>query len=333
MVLIKDIADWHKVDLHKLRSFVCIAEQRSFSKAASLLRIAQPALSRQMQLLEEEMGVPLLVRTGRGAIATPAGEVLADHARRLLRAAEDLRDAVHVAGAEPSGQLSLGVPSSLGLVLLPLLGLAFRQRFPKVRLHLVEAFSASVHEWILAGRLDMAVLYETNAMGHLATTPLLEEEIVLVGPAGALPPGQKVSPRQLAALPLVLPARPHRLRLMVDALAMAHQVTIDPVLEIDALSALIGAVRLGGMHTLLPYAPVAEMVGCGELSVADLDSVHTTRRLTLARPLEKSLGAAGQALESVIAELVAEQAARLRWRPLFHPPRPQHSLATEAKTP
>lgn len=331
MVLIKDIADWHIVDLHKLRSFVCIAEQRSFSKAASLLRIAQPALSRQMQLLEDEMGVALLARTGRGAIATPAGEVLADHARRLLRAAEDLRDAVRVAGAEPSGQLSLGVPSSLGLALLPLLGLAFRQRFPKVRLHLVEAFSASVHEWILAGRLDMAVLYETNAMGHLATTPLLEEEIVVVGPAGAL--GAALSPRQLAALPLVLPARPHRLRLMVDALAMAHQVTIDPVLEIDALSALIGAVRLGGMHTLLPYAPVAEMVGRGELSVADLDSVHTTRRLTLARPLEKPLGPAGQALESVIAELVAEQAARLRWRPLFRPPGPQHSLATEAKTP
>lgn len=304
------------MDLHRLRSFVAIAEQRSFSKAASLLRIAQPALSRQIKLLEEELGVPLLVRTGRGAVPTAAGEVLADHARRLLRGAADLAEAVRGAGTEPSGPLSLGVPSSLGMALLPLLGLACRQRYPKLRLHLVEGFSASIHEWILSGRLDMAILYETSAMGPLVMTPLLEEEIVLVGPAGAFSTNARVPPAMISALPLVLPARPHRLRLMIDSLALAHGCPLDPVLEIDALPALIGAVRLGGMHTLLPYAPVADMVGRGELAVAAIASSLTTRRLSLARPTDKVASPAAQALEGLVVELVRDQAERLRWRPL-----------------
>lgn len=304
------------MDLHKLRSFVCIVDQRSFSKAASLLRIAQPALSRQIKILEDELGAPLLVRTGRGAVATAAGEILADHARRMLQAAEVLRDAVRVAGVEPSGTLSLGVPSSLGIALLPLLGLIFRQHFPKVRLHLVEAFSASIHEWILAGRLDMAILYEMSSMGHLVVKPLLEEAIMLVGPAGALSPGTRIAPQMLAQLPLVLPARPHRLRLMIDSLAMTSRCEVDPVLEIDALPALIEVVRLGVAHTVLPYASVEGMVRRGELSVAEIDTPLAIRRMSLARPTEKPMSPAGQALEQAIIKLVCEHAERLRWRPL-----------------
>lgn len=304
------------MDLHKLRSFICIVDQRSFSKAASLLRIAQPALSRQIKLLEDELGVALLVRTGRGAVPTGAGEVLADHARRLLQSAEAMADAVRVVGAEPAGALSLGVPPSLGVALLPLLGLRFRHDFPKVRLHLVEGFSASIHEWILAGRLDMAILYEMSSMGHLVVKPLLEEATVLVGPAGTLAPGERVTPQALAGLPLVLPARPHRLRLMIDGLALTCRCQIDPVLEIDALPPLVEAVRLGRLYTVLPYASVEDAVRRGELCVADIDNPLATRRLALARPTEKPLPPAGQALEQAVVALVHEHAARLRWRPL-----------------
>jgi LysR family nitrogen assimilation transcriptional regulator len=307
------------VDLHKLRSFVCIVDQRSFSKAASLLRIAQPALSRQIKMLEEDLGVPLLVRTGRGAVANAAGEILADHARRLLQAAQALRDAVRAEGGQPSGTLSLGVPPSLGISLLPLLGLGFQERFPKVRLHLVEGFSASIHEWILAGRLDMAILYEMSSMGHLVVTPLLEEATMLVGPAGCFAPGARVSPQRLAQVPLVLPARPHRLRLMIDSLALTSQCAIDPVIEIDALPALIEAVRLGRVHTVLPYASVQSMVQRGELTVAEIDTPLATRRMALARPTEKPLSAAGLALEQAIIQLVCDHAQRLRWQPLIQP--------------
>lgn len=304
------------MDLHKLRSFLCIVDQRSFSKAASLLRIAQPALSRQMRLLEEELGVALLARTGRGAVATPAGEVLADHARRLLDGAQALRDAVRVAGDEPAGALSFGVPPSLGMVLLPLLGQAFHRRHPKVRLHLVEGFSASIHEWILAGRLDMAILYEMSSMGHLVVRPLLEEDTMLVGPAGAFARGARVAPEHLAGCDLVLPARPHRLRLLIDGLAMTCRCAIEPVLEIDALPALIETVRLGGAQTVLPYASVAAMVARGEVSVARVDHPLATRRMALARPTEKPPSPAARALEAMVVDLVAAHAESFRWRPL-----------------
>jgi LysR family nitrogen assimilation transcriptional regulator len=309
------------MDLRQLRYFVHIVEMQSFSKAAAFLRITQPALSRQIMLLEDELGEELLTRHGWGASATPVGLLLADHARRLLKDAQLAKDSVRAFADEPSGNVSFGVPSSLGAVLLPDVARLFRSRYPKVRLHLVEGFSATIHEWSLHGRLNLAVLYEAPAMPQLSVLPLIEEAMVAVGAVDRFRDGSRIAVQSLLELPLILPARPHRLRLLVDGFADALGGTpIAPLLEVDSLPVLLELVRAGMGCTVLPYSAVDGMLRLRELSVAQIVGTPTLRRLVIARPTGRPIAPATVALEHAVVEFVHSNAARLRWTPLAERP-------------
>lgn len=305
------------MDLRQLSNFVQIAELQSLSRAAAMLGIAQPALSRQVKALEEELGVSLLTRHGWGVTPTLAGRTLADHARRVLHEAQAARDAVQALQAEPSGSVSLGVPTSLAHVLLPALAIRFRRIYPKLRLHLVEGFSASIHEWVLNGRLDVAVLYEQREMTSLISTPLLNEEMVLVGEAGRFHPDRHMPVPQLATLPLILPSRPHRLRLLLDDLRLAWNAPADVVMEVDALSILMELVRRGEGVTVLPYSCVAEEISAGRLSYTELEAAELTRTLLMVRPAQRTPTPGSEAVEREVRQFITEQAADLRWKPLF----------------
>jgi len=300
------------MEFRQLRYFLHVGEMQSLSRAASVLRVAQPALSRQIKGLEEELGVALLRRHGWGVTPTPAGQVLMNHARQVLKEMDAARDAVQAYQSEPSGTLSFGVPSSLSRVLLPGLAVRFRRRAPKVRLHLVDGFSATIHEWLVQGRLDLAVLYESKGTDGLIAVPLLDEEMVLVGPAGGLAGQEAVSLDVVAAHHLVLPARPHRLRLLVDHALAEHGLTCRPVVEVDALPALIELVRMGEACTLLPLSAVQHLVQAGELSAATVTPA-IRRSLVLARPQARVPTPAIEALERELLDYIRAVAGPLNW--------------------
>ena len=226
------------------------------------------------------------------------------------------RDAVRNFQAEASGRLSFGAPTSIGLTLLPHLASLVRRRYPKVKLHLMEGFSASVHEWALNGKLDMAILYQSRAMGHLRSTPLLTEAMTVVGSAGRFPPDSAIGAAELAGLPLILPGRPNRLRLLVEEAWLEVGAPIDPVMEVDALPTIIELVRRGEGCTLLPYSTVHEKVSVGELSFATLDARNFMRTLVLVQPSERAPTPATKALTLEILRFVHERADALRWQPL-----------------
>ncbi len=322
------------MDLRQLGNFLHAAELQNLSRAATALRVAQPALSRQIKALEEELGVQLLQRRGWGVTPTPAGRVLMEHARRVLKEVGAARDAVLAYQEEPSGNVTFGTPTSLGTVMLPGLAVRFRRAAPKVRLHLVEGFSASIHEWVQSGRLDLAVLYETRTMGSLATVPLLEESMALLGPAGRFAAGTGMDVAEVARLDLLLPARPHRLRLLVDQALAERGLDCAPVVEVDALPALVELVRMGEGCTLLPYSCVHALVRDGGLSAA---AVHPAirRSLVLARPPDRVPTPASQALEREVLAFIRAQAAPLRWTiPGAAPdPSPDPSLDPDAGAP
>ncbi|MBP2312822.1 LysR family transcriptional regulator [Azospirillum soli] len=300
------------MDFRQLRNFLHVAELQSLSRAAAVLRVAQPALSRQIKALEEELGVQLLQRHGWGVTPTPAGQVLMEHARRVLKEVGAARDAVQAYQMEPSGSVTFGTPTSLGAVMLPGLTVRFRRQAPKVRLHLVEGFSASIHEWVLSGRLDLAVLYETKTMGSLHTTPLLEETMVLLGSAGRFADGAELDVTEVAALDLILPARPHRLRLLVDQVFAERDLTCAPIVEVDALPALIELVRMGEGCTLLPYCCVHALVSEGSLSAAAVFPA-IRRSLVLVRPPDRIPTPASEALEREVFAFIEANSAELRW--------------------
>ncbi|NBX55721.1 MAG: LysR family transcriptional regulator, partial [Betaproteobacteria bacterium] len=151
------------MELQQLQSFVTVAEQASFTRAAQVLGLAQPALSRHIRSLEVELRQTLLTRNGRGAVTTEAGKLLLEHARGILhqmaRAQEDL---AQLRGGL-SGRVALGLPPSVARVLTVPLTRAFRAELPLAQLSIREGLSTELSESLLNGRLDIAVLYNAQS--------------------------------------------------------------------------------------------------------------------------------------------------------------------------
>lgn len=296
--------------LVQLAYFIRIAEVQSLSKAAAIVRIAQPALSRQIRNLEIEVRAPLLVRHAWGVTLTPAGEMLLDYAKRILKDVDTARDAIHSLNSEPSGRVTIGVPASLATSFVPPLAVALRQKYPGLRAHFVDGFSAQLHERCISGDVDLAVLYEDRALGPLVTKLLLSEDLMLIGPPGIQPVGE-TSMERLLAQPLILPARPNRLRLIVDSLLA--EADVESILEVDSLPPIIDLVRRGTGWTVLPYSTIAGDVLRKDVSAWPLTSPRLVRVLLLARPASRQLTPAVAAVEMEISALASSLATTLRW--------------------
>jgi len=244
------------MDLKQLEYFVRVAELGSFTRAAQALGIAQPALSRQVRLLEVELRQNLLDRNGRGATPTEAGQLLLEHGRGILHQVERAREELGRVRSGLSGRVALGMPPSVARVLTVPLTRAFRQRLPEAQLSISEGLSTAMQENLLNGRLDIAVLYNPSAMPGVEHQTLLSEELLLVQPR---PPGLQEDPpppplalREVAALPLLIPSRPNAIRMHVEAQMAAIGCRPNIALEIDGVSAILDL--------------VADGVGCAILS-------------------------------------------------------------------
>jgi LysR family nitrogen assimilation transcriptional regulator len=192
------------VNLKQLEYFVHVAELGSFSKAAMVLDIAQPALSRQVRALETDLRETLLLRNGRGVVLTEAGRRLFEHGVSILQAVAHAREDMGASRDAPVGHVTVGVPPTIGRQLtLPLID-AFKRRLPGARLAIVEGLSSHIVEWITTGRVDVGLLYNPEAQPSLEITPVLDEPLCLVAPLASdtLPRGPLAMLR-LAGLPLV----------------------------------------------------------------------------------------------------------------------------------
>src|SRR5438876_8975407 len=170
------------MDLKQLEYFVRVAELGSFTRAAVELDVAQPALSRQVRLLEVELRQTLLLRNGRGAVPTEAGKVLLEHGRGILHQVQRAKEDLGRLCGGLSGRVALGLPSSVARVLAVPLTRAFRDAMPEAKLSISEALSVGLQEGLTNGRLDIAVLYNAQPSREIDVTPLLEEDLLLVRP-------------------------------------------------------------------------------------------------------------------------------------------------------
>ena len=168
----------------------------------------------------------------------------------------------------PTGRVAIGLPPSVGLVLTVPLVLRFREAFPLVSMRVAEGFSGHVLEWLSAGQIDVAVLYNAPRTSNLLSEPLLEDELFLLGaardPAG-LPPGP-VDGERLSQLPLILPSRPHGLRLLVDQAMGGANLTTNITLEVEAMPSTLRLVETGLGYTILSYSSVHHLVEAGRIS-------------------------------------------------------------------
>ncbi|RYF37343.1 MAG: LysR family transcriptional regulator, partial [Comamonadaceae bacterium] len=195
------------MDLKQLEYFVRVAELGSFTRAAVALDVAQPALSRQVRLLEVELRQNLLTRNGRGAAPTEAGKLLLEHGRGILHQVERAREELGRVRGALAGRVAIGLPPSVAKVMAVPLIRELRLRMPDASLSISEGLSVGMHESLANGRLDIALLYNAIPAPDIELTPLLEEQLFLVQRRGAgkeQPARPRPVPlREVAALPLV----------------------------------------------------------------------------------------------------------------------------------
>lgn len=273
------------MDLQRLKTFLKVAELGSLSRASDRLRIAQPALSRQIRLLEEELGVALFARHRRGMRLTSQGQALVYQTSGLLRQLDQVIANVRSTSGEAAGPVTFGIVPTASYVLAGKLAARVTKQAPGLSLRIVEAYSGHLIEWLQRGEIDVAVLYGPDADYHMRVEGLMLEDLVLVGPAGSGLNDQKpVGVADLSQLPFVLPSRPHGLRLVVETAVAKAKATLDVRFEADSFRVLKDLVENGLGYTALPLSSIFRELKEGRLSYAPLVRPKVMRQLILATP-------------------------------------------------
>ena len=274
------------MDLKQLEYFVRVAELGSFTKAAIALNIAQPALSRQVRLLEVELRQNLLTRNGRGALPTEAGKLLLAHGRGILHQVERAREELGRVRGALAGRVAVGLPSSLARVLTVPLTRAFRAEMPDATLSISEGLSVAMQESLVNGRLDIAVLYNTQPGSEVDISPLFEEDLLLVQarPAGLLedPAPGPVTLKEVAELPLVIPSRPNAIRMHIESEMANLGCRLKIALEIDGVSAILDLVAEGAGSAVLSRNAVASSVRPSAFTVRTIVQPALRTKVSLA---------------------------------------------------
>jgi LysR family nitrogen assimilation transcriptional regulator len=301
------------VELRQIRYFVGVSEAGSLLKASARLHIAQPALGQQIAALEHDVGARLFDRSSRGVTLTEAGKAFLEHAKVLLADAERARAAVRDSSRVPSGEVAIGLPTTVTLIATVPILQACRERLPQVRIRIVEAYSGFLREWLVSGRLDLALLYGDQPDAVLAKQPLLEDRLALVTAAGGAALPRKPALSTLARWPLVLPGRDHGLRRIVDDACESAGIALNVVAEIESLPSVKRAVEAGIGSTILPLGAVADEAAAGRLRAAAIDSPSMLRRVVCATPVTRPGTVAGGAVARLVVDVLRQMVEDGRW--------------------
>ncbi len=240
------------MELRQLRSVLMVSETGSLNAAARRLRVAQPALSRQIRLLEEELGAPLFVRHARGMLPTEAGELLIERARRGLREIEQARSDVSALSGQVTGQVAVGMLPSVSELMAARFARAMRARYPLVRLRILTGVATHILEWLEKQEIDIAIVSEPLATAGLDSVPLVEEPLYLVGSSRAAFARRTVKLRELAKYPLILPSTDFGLRGGIDRAVRDAGIELDVAIEANSLHVQRNLILAGVGYALLP---------------------------------------------------------------------------------
>lgn len=338
------------MELKQLEYFRHVAELGSFTRAAAFLSVVQPALSRQVRQLEIELGQNLFDRNGRGVVLTEAGTRLLEHTRGILtqigRARQDLEDQ----RSGDAGHIALGLPPSLGSSLTVPLVKAFARSLPNASLATVEGLSAYMVEWLGVGRVDCALVYNATASSSVQLQPVLQDPLYLIGPASAPDPAgwqpsamtarittsrapatanggahavglrsaDAVTLTELAAYPLIMPNRPHAMRMAVENALAGVDRKIRIAHEIESIPAIVDLAVQGHGFGVLPLNAVRATQWASQVVVRpieSLDEAPLTISLSIATSAQRPRSPLMRRSIELIRDIVEREVRRVRVSP------------------
>lgn len=293
------------MDLRQLRYFLGIVEHGSVSRAAEVLHVAQPALSLHLKRLEMEFGCELVHRTARGVVATESGRRLALRAQTLIDGMNTLKDEVRGAEAVPTGPTIVGIPTSLGTILTVPLVKAVRDRFPGIRLRVIEGLSGHMQEWLLTGTVDLAVIFGSQPSYGIDAEFVAREKLCLVTRADnpAFRCCETIEMDRVLELPLILPGRPHGVREEVERAAAERRLAPKVVVEVDALEQIKALVAEGVGHSILSRRYAQFGATTYSLQAIPIVSPIIERTISIASVHDRPMSIATKAIHPLLGEL------------------------------
>jgi LysR family transcriptional regulator, nitrogen assimilation regulatory protein len=308
------------LNLKQLSYFLALAEFGSISAAASALNMSQPSLSENVAKLEKQLEVQLALRGSRGIQMTDAGMALAKRGGEILKSVEDLVEEIRGLGGEPRGPVAVGLPPSLSILLsVPVLE-TIHSEHPDIRLHIAEAMSGDILEWIGSDRLDLGCVYEAYDSTPYTFEPLLTEELFVVtapdnwngaiGPDGiALEP---ISATKLQELPLVLTSPAHGARKLQEKFARSIGIHLNVVAAIDSLPHIVEMVSRASAYSILSHGAVFRQVAEGKVALVRIQEPTIRRTAYIVRKRSRPVTRACATVEACITSIISELVERYK---------------------
>ena len=301
------------MELRQLRYFVRVLELGSISRAALDLELVQSALSQQISRLEGELSTRLLQRTSKGVVATEAGMAFFREAQLTLRHADQAVRAAQL--SRLTGAVSVGLaPTTAAVLGLPLIR-AMRERYPDVRLHMVEGMSGHLTSMLNSRQLDLTILFDTQAARRWSVLPLVEEKLFLIqAKSDGMPAANRTRMIDLKDMPLILPTGAHGLRSTLDAAFVRAKFKAQLAAEIDSLAMTMAAVEAGLGSTVQPWAALAGLPDAAKrFTWAEIADTQVRRINAICSLSDDELSPAALAARVVLADCARELVTAKQW--------------------
>jgi LysR family tcuABC transcriptional regulator len=301
------------MELRQLRYFVRVLELGSISRAALDLELVQSALSQQISRLESELSTRLLQRTSKGVVATEAGMAFFREAQLTLRHADQAVRAAQL--SRLTGAVSVGLaPTTAAVLGLPLMR-AMRERYPDVRLHMVEGMSGHLTSMLNSRQLDLTILFDTQAARRWSVLPLVEEKLFLIQTkSDDTPVANRTRMADLKDIPLILPTGTHGLRSALDAAFVRAKFKPQLAAEIDSLAMTMAAVEAGLGSTVQPWAALAGLPDAAKrFTWAEVADTQVRRVNAICSLSDDELSPAALTARVVLADCARELVTTQQW--------------------
>ena len=268
------------MDIRQLKYFVAIADYGSLSQAAFKLHVVQSALSHNLAQLEEELGTQLFYRQPRGVEVTQAGKMLYDYANTVLETISLAKENISSVNTAIREQVWIGLNHTANQLLLPSLPKTLIQRYPDIKLGLVEDLSATLIEYLVDGEVDIAIAYNPPEDASLVSQPVFRERLCFVGSKKLLRENEaEISLQEVMDLPLILAGQRANLRGIVKDNKLIKQLEAACFMEINSLSALISVLKEDMGCSILSAATVQDEIDQGNLIARPITDPEINRDL------------------------------------------------------
>jgi DNA-binding transcriptional LysR family regulator len=292
------------LNLYLLRIFATVAQTHSFSRAAKTLYISQPAVSKGVQALEKQVGMPLIDRSARRFALTEAGEILYQHAARIFALEQEAEAALDQLQGLVTGHLSLGASYTIGNYVLPAMLGRFHGMYPGVRLSLEIGSTNQMVERLSAGPLDMAFVEGPVDAPNLVISPWRTDTLVIIArPDHPLTREETLSAQQVFAQPFILREPGSGTREIIETALRRRGLELHVRMELGTNEAIKQAVQAGPGIAMMSETAVRLERSAGLLTTLDVPDFSLTRPFRRLVVAGKPLSRAAAAFQTLLAEL------------------------------